>query len=406
MLRTLGLLLCLTAVLRCQAPEDWPLYSRDLASTRYSPLRQIHTSNVTRLRLAWRFDPHLPPPDSSPEPAAAEVTPIVVSGLMFLPSGSRIFALDARTGRTIWSYNALTRIGNRAVGYWPGDVHSSPRIFFTAGKNAADHRLFALQAQTGKLDPTFGAAGSIPAGLHWGGAPCTSIKTSSSSVSTTARIATGRPATRAPSTPAPGALRWVFHTIAQPGDPNHNTWLNGAWKQRAGVNAWGWYFTADPSSATLFMTLGSPAGNYWGCDRPGADLYANSVVSVDADTGKYKWHFQVVHHDLWDIDLPAAPSLFDIPKPSGPPQHALAVIAKNALLFILDRDTGRPIYGVQEKPVPKGDVPGEWYAPTQPFPRKPPPLARDRFDQNSDLVTAADTTPEHARACRDSAFAH
>ena len=149
----------------------------------------------------------------------------------------------------------------------------------------------------------------------------------------------------------------------------------------------------------VYMTFGGPAANYWGGDRPGANLFANSVVAVDAVTGKYKWHFQTIHHDLWDSDLPPAPSLIDIVK-DGKKIPALAQIGKAGWMFILDRTNGKPVFGVEERPVPKGDVPGEWYSPTQPFPLKPPPLARVSF-KPEDIVTAEDTTPEHAKACRE-----
>ena len=197
-----------------------------------------------------------------------------------------------------------------------------------------------------------------------------------------------------------GAALWKFKSTAQPGEPGHETWLDDGWKQRAGINTWGWYFTVDEERDLIFLPLGSPAGNYWGGDRPGANLYGNSLVAVNATTGKYVWHFQVVHHDLWDTDLPAAPSLFNVQK-DGRTIPALAIISKNALMFILNRETGQPIHGVEERPVPKGDIPGEWYSPTQPFPVKPPPPARQSFSKEKDFVTAADTTPEHVAACED-----
>ena len=197
-----------------------------------------------------------------------------------------------------------------------------------------------------------------------------------------------------------GDKLWNFVSVAQPGDPNHAAaWLDDGWKNRQGVNHWGWYFTVDAQRDIVYTTLGSPAGNYWGGDRPGSNLYANSVVAIDANTGKYLWHFQSVHHDLWDSDQPAAPTLIDI-RQNGRTIPALGLISKTAWLFILDRTTGRPIFGVEERPVPKGDVPGEWYSPTQPFPLKPPALARTSF-KKEDLVTAEDTTPEHAKACLD-----
>jgi glucose dehydrogenase len=193
---------------------------------------------------------------------------------------------------------------------------------------------------------------------------------------------------------------WSFSSIAKPGDPNHAAaWLNDGWKNRQGVNHWGWYFTMDEQRGIVYTVFGNPSGNYWRGDGPGTNLYANSVVALDVTTGKYLWHFQSVHHDLWDSDQPSAPTLIDI-RQNGRVIPALGLIGKTAWLFILDRTTGRPIFGVEERPVPKGDAPGEWYSPTQPFPVKPPALARTSF-KKEDIVTAEDTTPEHAKACMD-----
>jgi quinoprotein glucose dehydrogenase len=196
-----------------------------------------------------------------------------------------------------------------------------------------------------------------------------------------------------------GKKLWDFHSVPRPGEVGHETWLDDGWKGRSGVNVWGWYMTVDEERGTVYMTFGGPAANYWGGDRPGANLFANSVVAVDALTGKYKWHFQTIHHDLWDADLPPAPSLIDIVR-DGQKIPALAQVGKSGWMFILDRTTGDPVFGVEERPVPQGDVPGEWYSPTQPFPLKPPPLARVSF-RTEDIVTAEDTTPEHAKACQE-----
>ncbi len=250
----------------------------------------------------------------------------------------------------------------------------------------------ALKAATGTVDPDFGTRGAVEIGLNWGGAPyiyknliVLGVRNGESNI--------GPPGIRVLIIREEGAKLWEFKSIPQPGEPGHATWLNDGWKRRAGVNVWGWYFTLDEERNTIYMPFGGPAGNYWGGDRPGANLYANSVVAADAPTGKYKWHFQAVHHDLWDFDLPAAPSLFDLTQ-NGRRIPAMAFIGKNALMFILNRDTGAPVHGVEERPVPRGDAPAEWYSPTQPFPLKPPPLARNSFDRTRDMVTAADTTPE------------
>jgi glucose dehydrogenase len=388
-------------------PGDWPLYSRDSASDRFSPLTQINTTNVAQLKQAWTYRPPAPPPPPDNGKGGGkgkgkgggggiggEVTPIVVNGVMYVPAGPRVVALQADSGKEIWTYNSPGAVGNRSVGYWPGDATNPPRILFTTGRN-----MMALNANTGAIDPGFGKEGTVEIGINWGGAPYI-YKNLVILGNNNGESTEGPPGDTRVYDARTGSKLWDFKSIAQPGDPGHETWLNDGWKKRAGVNVWGWYFTVDEARDLIYMPFGSAAGNYWGGDRPGANLYANSIVAVDANTGKYKWHFQVVHHDLWDTDLPAAPSLFDVVK-DGRRIPAMAVISKNALMFILNRETGEPIHGVVERPVPKGDAPGEWYSPTQPFPVKPPPLTRNSFDKSKDFVTAADTTPEHVKACEE-----
>jgi quinoprotein glucose dehydrogenase len=194
-----------------------------------------------------------------------------------------------------------------------------------------------------------------------------------------------------------GKKLWQFHTVPRPGEVGHETWLDDGWKGRSGTNMWVWYTTGDPKTDTLYMTIGGPSPNYYGGDRPGANLFGNSIVAVDAQTGKLKWYFQTIHHDLWDWDLPAPPVLFDIHK-DGKTIPALAETGKPGFMYILNRNTGKPVFGVVERPVAKADVPGEWYSPTQPIPVKPPQLNRGTWTKD-DIVTAKDTTPEHVAAC-------
>jgi len=196
-----------------------------------------------------------------------------------------------------------------------------------------------------------------------------------------------------------GAKLWEFSSVAQPGQPGHDTWEGDSWKDRSGVNAWPFFFTVDEQRGLVYLPLAQPVANFYGGDRKGANLYGNSVVAVDAATGRYKWHFQTIHHDIWDHDPPAPPTLFDIVR-GGTTIPALALTTKSGYMYILNRETGEPVFGVEERPVPKSDVPGELAFPTQPFPLKPPPIARNRYDPE-DLVTADDTTAEHAQACRD-----
>lgn len=434
-------------------PEgDWPRYTGDFAGTRYSKLKQINTSNVATLAQAWTF-----------ASVGGEQTPIAIDGVVYASTSTGVVALDGDTGKEIWRYGAVPAPGaggrggggarggrgggppaegaqatpaaargqnapargadavppapggaqnapaaggrgggagggapsSRGVAYWPGDATYPPRILVMVGQ-----RLLALNARNGQPDTTFGQAGFVDTGVSWGGVPLV-YKNIVVLGTFHAEITVGdTPGDTRAFDARTGDKLWNFVTVAQPGDPNHAAgWLDDGWKRRMGVNHWGWYFTVDEQRDIVYTTLGSPAGNYWGGDRPGTNLYGNSVVALNANTGKYLWHFQSVHHDLWDSDQPAAPTLIDI-KQNGRTIPALGLISKTAWMFILDRTTGRPIFGVEERPVPKGDAPGEWYSPTQPFPLKPPALARTSF-KKEDIVAAEDTSPEHAKACMD-----
>ena len=384
---------------------DWPGYDRDLAATRYSPLNQINTKNVDKLTDAWSFS--LRNPEETPASGArgrggrgggggvsSEATPIVVRGVMYLPAGNRIVAINGDDGKEVWHYTLERgQASTRGVSYWPGDKENQPRILFTAGRD-----LIALNAGTGKLDPGFGKEGTVDMTVPWSGVPVV-YKNVVMIGASVGEVPVGPSGDSRAYDARTGAKLWEFHTVPQPGETGHDTWLNDGWKGRSGTNVWGWHMTVDAQRGILYMPVGGPAANYYGGDRPGANLFGNSIVAVDAETGKLKWYFQVVHHDLWDSDLPPAPGLVDITV-NGKKIPALTAIGKTSFMYILDRVTGKPVFGVEERPVPKGDVPGEWYSPTQPFPVKPPALARVSFSKD-DIVTAEDTTPEHAKACQE-----
>lgn len=376
---------------------DWPNYNRDLSGQRFSPLTQINTKNVSGLAEAWSFALGEAAPAGASKPAPRVVsaaTPIAVNGVVYLPAGKRVVALDADTGKEIWQYNLPSgEASQRGVAYWPGDQQNPPRILFTAGQY-----LVALNAKTGKIDPGFGNEGQVDMVVPYSGVP-TIYKNIALIGASVGEVPIGPAGDSRAYDARTGAKLWDFHSVPRPGEAGHETWLDDGWKGRSGVNVWGWYMTVDDERGIVYMTFGGPAANYYGGDRPGDNLFGNSVVAVDATTGKYKWHFQVVHHDLWDSDLPPAPGLVDIVK-DGEKIPALAVVGKTSYMFILNRVTGKPVFGVEERPVPKGDVPGEWYSPTQPFPLKPPPLARVSF-KPEDIVTAEETTPEHAKACHE-----
>jgi quinoprotein glucose dehydrogenase len=370
--------------------EDWPTYNHDLAGTRYSPLTQISKDNVAKLRQAWSY--RLRKEDGAAG-AFGGTTPIVANGLMYLPAGGRIVALQPETGKEAWRFEIKQGAARRGVSYWPGDKDHPARIFFSTGR-----KIHALNAETGKLDPGFGKEGAIDLSVPYNSPP-TIYKNVLVIGANIGESMQGEPGNSRAYDARTGAKLWEFNSVPGPGEPGHETWLNDGWKGRSGVNVWNFYMSVDEQRGILYMPLTSPSTVYWGGDRPGANLFGNSIVAVDALTGKLKWHFQTIHHDIWDYDLPPAPGLIEINK-DGKKIPALAQIGKTALMFILNREDGTPIFGVEERPVPPGDVPGEWYSPTQPFPVKPPPLGRIGY-KPEDLVTEADTNAEHARLCRE-----
>jgi len=413
------------------APEpsgDWPMYSHSLSGQRYSPLAEITSANVTRLAPAWSLrltqptagrrggGPPAPAaregaPARGTPPAAAnpsantedagsgsnpEVTPIVIGGVMYLPArGNQVLALEADTGKEVWrrTLPRYVTTSARGVAYWAGDGQTAARILLTAGP-----RLVALDAATGQLSAGFGTNGMIDIGVPWNGVP-TVYKNVAILGATTGEIPLGVPGDTRAFDIRSGKKLWDFHTVPLPGELGNNSWLEHGWRARSGVNVWAWYMTLDADRGLLYMPVAGPSANYWGGDRPGNNLFANSIVAVEAETGRYRWHFQTVHHDLWDSDMPNPPVLVDI-QAGGRRVPALASVGKTGWMFILDRVTGKPIFGVEERPVPKGSVPGEWYSPTQPFPVKPArPLVRVDFVKERDLVRPEDTSAQHVAEC-------
>ena len=376
---------------------DWPMYNRDLAGTRYSPLTQINTANVARLTKVWSYRFRNDAERAVPRGnigAFSEVTPIVVNGLMYLTAGNRVLALEPETGKEVWRYEVKARLASkRGVAYWAGDKDSPPRILFTSGS-----KLIALNARSGQIVPGFGDEGAVEMTVPYDGPP-TIFKNIALVGATVGEIPLGPPGDSRAYDVRTGKKLWDFHSVPQPGERGHETWEGESWKGRSGVNVWGFTMTADEARGILYMPFGGPAANFYGGDRKGAGLFGNSLVAVDAATGKLKWYFQAIHHDIWDWDLPPAPGLIDIVRNSKK-IPALAQVTKSGWMFILDRVTGKPVFGVEERPVPQSDVPGEASWPTQPFPLKPPELARHSY-KAEDLVTAEDTTPEHAQACRE-----
>jgi len=368
-------------------PGDWPRYARDLAGTRYSPLTRINTRNVSDLITAWSFKVR---PDGGGT-VVSSATPIVVNGVLYLPIGNAVVALEADTGNELWRYPVTEGLARRAVSWWPGDKNHTARIFFSNGGN-----LIALDAKTGELDTGFGKDGMIDLGVPYNGPP-TVYRNVLIVGANTQEMPIGDSGDSRAFDARTGKKLWEFHTVPRPGEVGHETWLNDGWKGRSGTNVWIWYMTVDKKTGTLYMPVGGPSPNYYGGGRPGDNLFGNSIVAVDAETGKLKWYFQTIHHDLWDSDLPAPPVLVDIKK-DGKTIPALAETGKQAFMYILNRRTGKPVFGVKEKPVASADVPGEWYSPTQPVPLKPPRLSRSYWTPR-DIVTSEDTNKAHAAAC-------
>ncbi len=417
----LGIFIAATALAplaaeRRVSPGDWPHFNRDQWSSRYSPLDQINVGNVSKLELAWVYSPVKSEPnagfdvDADNDLAKAfrklnispsfgvtvKAVPIVVDGVMYVPSFNFVAAVDAATGREIWRYTVAEgmNVSQYGVNYWPGNAESEARIVFTSGS-----KLISLDAATGLPVSEFGGDGAIDMGVIWTGVPVVFRDV----------LAVGSIVREIPQNPnepgdtrgfdaVTGARKWVFHSVPRPGEIGHETWLDDGWRDRSGTNNWGPHMSVDEELGLLYFNLGSPSSNYYGGDRPGSNLFGNSLVAVDGETGEYRWHFQFIHHDLWDYDNPPAPSLINIQQ-DGKTIPAIAQIGKSGWMFILDRRNGEPIFGVEERPVAMGDVPGEWYSPTQPFPLKPYPLARMSFSRE-DMVTAKDTTSAHAANCK------
>ncbi len=391
---------------RATGGADWPMYRHDYAGTGYSGLSQINTQNVSNLTQAWTYSLQNDVPAAA-APAAAtggrggagaalnsEATPIVVGGVMYVSAANRVVALESETGKEIWNYRLTGGApSRRGVAYWPGQGSDQPRIIFTSGR-----RLIALDAKTGAIVPAFGKDGEVDLGIPYNSVPGIYRNVVVVGANTPQGTPGGIGNPRAFDVRT-GAKLWEFSSVPQPGTVGNNTWEGDSWKGRLGANVWPFYFTLDEQRGVVYLPLASPIGGFYGGDRKGANWFGNSVVAVDIQTGAYKWHFQTIHHDLWDHDPPAPPGLFEIVR-DGRTIPALALTTKSGYMYILNRETGQPIFGVEERPVPKSDVPGEMAFPTQPIPLKPPALARVSFKQE-DLVSAADTTPEHVKACQE-----
>ena len=386
---------------------DWPAYGYDQQGQRYSPLAQINTSNVSRLRPAWRYGISTGAGDPNPGSRLAtttEAVPIMVDGVLYSPTVQHsIVALEPETGEENWKYDLGNASGTlRGVTYWVGDRDNPSRIFVGTSQGT----LIALNAKTGKPVPAFGKNGSVD--LRSGVSekfPDAPYHISTPGIIYKNLLITGAQGKEDdPDGPAmdirawdirTGKLAWTFHTIPHPGEAGYETWPKDNWITAGSPAAWG-AATVDEERGLVFVPIGQPAAQYYGGARHGQNMYSSSIVALDANTGKLRWSFQLTHHDLWDYDAEAAPSLMEVTQ-NGRSIPVVVAVSKPGLMFFLDRDTGKSVYPVEERPVPQSDTPGEETWPTQPFPSKPVPLARQAM--TADEIFTGE--PEHEQFCRD-----
>ncbi len=392
---------------------EWPSYAGDLNNYRYSPLDQINAGNFGKLEVAWRFKTDYL--GTRPE-YKLEGTPIMIKGVLYATAGTRrsVVALDATTGEVLWVHGehegergaaAARQLSGRGLSYWTDGKGDERIIYVTPG-----YRLVCLDAKTGVPIKSFGANGLVDMktfAVYGTGQPIDLVKGeiglhSTPTVTHSGVVVVGS-SFREGNAPAThnntkglvlafdvhtGKKLWQFNTIPRPGEFGNDTWLKESWATNGNTGVWT-QIAVDEQLGLVYLPVETPSSDYYGGQRPGNNLFAESLVCVDLKTGKRKWHFQLSHHPIWDYDISSAPMLADL-NVGGKVIKAVIQPTKQCWLFVFDRVTGQPVWPIEERPVPKGDVPGEWYSPTQPFPTKPPAYARQGVSIN-DLV---DFTPE------------
>jgi quinoprotein glucose dehydrogenase len=390
---------------------EWRVNGGDSGSTRYSPLDQINISNVKELQIVWRWKAQ----NMGPKPQVAwEVTPLMVGNKLFFTAGvgRTVVAADAATGETLWVYRGddtaergAVRANNRGLTYWKGSGGEERILFVTPG-----YQLVALNAQSGDPIKSFGANSHVDL---WKGLDRPLVEKGTIGATSPpivirdvivvgAALRVGVSLAKKDNVPGyirgydvrTGNLLWTFHTVPQEGESGVETWGKDpqtgtdSWKFTGNTGAWG-PLTGDEELGFVYIPVEAPSGDTYGGQRPGANLFSDSLVCLDAKTGKRIWHYQLIHHELWDYDIPAAPILLDLTV-NGKKIKAVAQVNKTAFTFVFDRTNGQPVFPIEERPVPKGKVAYEWYSPTQPHPVKPAPFDRQGVT-DADL---ADYTPE------------
>jgi quinoprotein glucose dehydrogenase len=391
---------------------EWPAYTADIRGSRYSPLDQINASNFKKLEVAWRFKTDNL--GTRPE-YKLEGTPLMVKGVIYATAGTRrsVVALDAKSGELMWAHSlregtraatAPRQLSGRGVSFWT-DGRGVDRVVYVS----TGYRLVALNAKNGQPIASFGKDGivDLKAGMVTGSGQPIDPETGEAGLHSTPTIVkdvviVGSSFKEGMTIHAhnntkglvrafdvrTGKLLWTFNTIPKPGDAGGDTWLNESWRENGNAGVWT-QISVDEELGLVYLPVEDPTSDFYGGHRPGNNLFGDSIVCVDLKTGQRKWHFQIVHHPIWDYDLSSAPILADITV-NGRAIKAVAVPTKEAFLYVFDRVTGQPVWPIEERPVPKGEVPGEWYSPTQPFPTKPPAYARQAVTVD-ELI---DFTPE------------
>ena len=417
-------LVLLCAALQAQQPStkngEWPYYTADLKGTKYSPLDQINASNFNKLEVAWRFKTD----NLGPRPEyKLEGTPLMVKGTLYTTGGTRrsVVSLDAKTGEVNWVYTlregmraaiAPRQLSGRGVSYWTDGKGDDRVVFVTTG-----YRLISLNAHSGQPISAFGKNGMVDLkeGMMTGTGQQIDLETGEAGLHATPLVVKdviivgssfkeGMTVVTHNNTKGlvraydvrTGKLLWTFNTIPRSGEFGNETWENGSWATNGNTGVWT-QMTVDEELGLVYLPVETPTSDFYGGERPGNNLFAESLVCVDLKTGKRKWHFQIVHHPIWDYDLSSAPILADI-NVGGKAIKAVALPSKESFLYVFDRITGQPVWPIEERPVPQSDVPGEKTAATQPFPTRPPAYGRQYLKIPDDLI---DFTPEMRAQAKD-----